>query len=167
MTEQLYSPGDVQKVREKLLKEQKGLDLLTGLEIPPKSACLDHSHQSQLIRGVLHRQSNACLGKLEGVYTRYLSYWYPHSLSTFLRQAADYLELEDDHRYWHPSALKKLQTMFNTCTEGSKRAILADLGQPEGGNGTERKKLFQSALKTKKFTFDEVKKLIQTEKENK
>lgn len=160
MTEHLYNPKDVQKAREKLLKEQGGLDLLTGLEIPPGKACLDHDHSTQYVRGVLHRQSNAVLGKIENLWTRYLSYWYSGTLQDFLRQAADYLDRESDTRYLHPAWQKKLQTMFNTLPEASKKAVLSDLGQDQGGNSTERKKLFKKALMTRKFEFEKVKELI-------
>jgi len=161
----LYSPKDVQKVREQLLKEQDDCDKLTGLEIPPGKGCLDHNHKTQFVRGVLHRQINCALGKLEGVHTRYLSHWYPGTLPEFLRQAADFLELEDDTRYVHPGFLKRLQTLFNSLPEGSKKAVLGSLGQSQGGNSSERKILFKKALMTRQFTFDQVQKLIQTEKE--
>ncbi len=65
MTEDLYSVSDVKRVRELLLKEQGGLDLLTKLEIPCKMAVLDHKHDiNQFVRGVLHRQCNVVLGKI-------------------------------------------------------------------------------------------------------
>ena len=157
----LYTPTDVKKVRELLLKEQDGCDIMTGLPIPDNKACLDHDHGTQFVRGVLHRQTNAALGKLEGIHTRYLSYWYTGTLPDFLRQAADYLEREDDLRYIHPGFIKRLSTDFNKLNEGSKRAALKELGQPEGGNGTERKKLFQKAVLTKEHSFDELKELIE------
>ena len=72
----LRSPKDVQQVREQLLKEQGGIDAITGLEIPPKQAVLDHCHETQFVRAVASRQSNAALGKLENVYARYLKWWY-------------------------------------------------------------------------------------------
>ena len=160
----LYTPTDVKKVRELLLKEQNGCDIMTGLPIPDKQACLDHSHFTQFVRGVLHRQTNAALGKLEGIHTRYLSYWYTGTLPDFLRQAADYLEREDDLRYIHPGFIKRLSTDFNKLPEALKRAVLKELGQPEGGNGTERKKLFQKAVLTKEHTFDKLKEVIERNK---
>ncbi len=162
----LYTPTDVSKVRKTLFEEQEGRDALTGLELPLDKLCLDHNHSTQFVRGVLHRQVNAALGKLEGVHTRYLSYWYTGSLPDFLRQAADYLEREDDKRFIHPGFLKKLQTMYNTLNEASKKEVLHHLGQPQGSNGTERKKLFKKALLTRQFTFQQVKDLINQQKGN-
>ena len=160
----LYSPKDVAKVREKLYNEQGGKDALTGLPLDYEQAVTDHNHNTQYVRGVLHRQVNAALGKLEGVHTRYLSYWYSDTLPDFLRQAADYLEKEQDTRYVHPGWLKKAQTMFNSLPEGDKKAVLEALGQSQGGNSTERKKLFKKALNTKQFTFEQIKGLIQERK---
>ena len=160
----LYTPTDVKKVRELLLKEQDGCDIMTGLPIPDNKACLDHDHGTQFVRGVLHRQTNAALGKLEGIHTRYLSYWYTGTLPDFLRQAADYLEREDDLRYIHPGFIKRLSTDFNKLTEASKRKILKHLGCEEGANASERKRLFQKAVLTKEHTFDKLKEVIERNK---
>lgn len=165
MTEHLYTPNDVKRIRDQLAKEQDNKDALTGLELPDKQKCLDHDHQSQFVRGVLHRQVNAALGKLEGVHTRYLKHWYEGTLPDFLRQAADYLEKEQDTRYVHPGWLKKAQTMFNTLSEGNKKAVLEALGKSQGGNSTERKKIFKSALMTRKFTYEQVKQMINNSKQ--
>lgn len=164
MTEHLYTPNDVKRIRDQLAKEQDNKDALTGLELPDKQKCLDHDHQSQFVRGVLHRQVNAALGKLEGVHTRYLSYWYEGTLPEFLRQAAQYLELEQDERYIHPMWIKKSCTMFNSLNEQGKKEVLHLMHQPQGSNATERKALFRKALLSKKFTFFEVKELIEERK---
>lgn len=164
MTEHLYTPTDVKRVRDKLAEEQNNKDALTGLELPDKQKCLDHDHRSQFVRGVLHRQVNAALGKLEGVHTRYLKHWYEGTLSDFLRQAAQYLELEQDERYLHPMWIKKSCTMFNSLNEAGKKEVLHLMHQPQGSNATERKALFRKALLSKKFTFFEVKELIEERK---
>lgn len=150
----LYTATDVKKVRAILQQEQGGLDLITKIPIPDNQACLDHSHTTQLVRGVLHRQTNAALGKLEGVYTRYLSYWYEGTLSDFLRQSADYLEREEDCRYYHPGWIKKVCTEFSKLNEAGKKSMLEFLGSPQGSNATERKKLFRKAVLSKKFTYE-------------
>lgn len=166
MTEHLhlYSQKDVAKVRELLYNEQDGRDALTGLPLDYKQSVTDHNHKTQFVRGVLHRQCNAVLGKIENLWVRYLSYWFEGTLSEFLRKAADYIERKDDQRYIHPGWIKKSQTMFNSLPEVDKKAVLEALGQNQGGNSTERKKLFKKALSTKQFTFEEVKKIIQERK---
>lgn len=145
-TQDLYTTKDVQQVREQLLGEQDGYDVLTLSKVLPKQSCLDHNHNTLLVRGVLNRQSNAALGKLEGVYTRYLSYWYEGTLSTFLRQAANYLERPDDSRWRHPHFLKKLKSTFNKLPEGEKSKVIKDLGYEDGKNGKSRKEIFSKII---------------------
>jgi len=170
MIEDLYTVKDVQRVRELLLKEQHNLDLITHLLIPPKQACLDHRHDSeQLVRGVLHRQSNAVLGKLEGVWTRYLSYWYPHDLPTFLRQAADYLEDTErnhDKRYRHPNWIKKVKTFYNALNAKQQNQVLVKLSSPEGSNPVKRKELFAKVILQRELGYDKIQSVIQQVKEN-
>lgn len=162
----LYTTKDVQEVRNKLLKEQQGICSLTGLEIPSGQAVLDHNHDTQFVRAVLGRQTNAVLGKIENLEHRFLSWWYPHSYSTFLRAVADYLEREDDKRYLHPGWLKKCVIEFNKLSEPQKGKVLYELGSPKGSNSKERKELFRKALLTKQFDFDTILNLIQLEKGN-
>jgi hypothetical protein len=140
--------------------------MITGLEIPPKQHVLDHSHDdNQYVRSVLHRQSNAALGKIENLYTRYLKYWYPYDLPTFLRQCADYLEREECKEYRHPGWIKKLGTLFNSLGESQKKNVLIKVGLDQGKNSVERKKLFKDLVLTKKHSYDTLRSLILSEKE--
>lgn len=167
MTQDLYSVKDVKTVREFLLKEQNGLDLLTGIQIPDKYAVLDHCHDDdQLIRGVLHRQCNAVLGKIENLWTRYLSYWYPYNLQTFLRQAADYLDREQDTRFRHPNFQKKLKIWFNKLTSKQQNEVLKLLGGYGGANSMQRKDIFSKLILDKKLTFVYIREVINKVKES-
>lgn len=120
----LYTTADVAKVRNLLLQEQEGIDPITGELIPKGQAVLDHCHDSQFVRAVLHRQSNAVLGKLENMHSRYLGWWYDGTLSDFLRGAADYLELDHPQEYYHPGWLKKAKTEFNKLNAGQQLKLL-------------------------------------------
>lgn len=167
MTIDLYNPTDVKKVREQLTEEQDNLDVLTGLPIEPKQHCLDHNHDTMKVRAVLARQSNAALGKIENIWTRYLSYWYPHDLPTFLEQSAAYLRRPDDDRFHHPHWIKKINTEFNKLKESQKDSVLEALGSTRGKNGAERKKLFQAVILTKQFTYDTLSFIIDNERADK
>lgn len=161
MSESLYNTNNVKTVREKILKEQDGKDLLTGLEIPSGQAVLDHNHKTQYVRGVLHRQTNAVLGKIENLWTRYLAYWYEDTLANFLRKCADYLERNDDIRYVHPGWLKRVTTDFKKLNVQKQRYVLENMHVTEvPSNAISRIKSFQSRLKTKKYSYEQVKKLI-------
>ena len=166
MIEQLYTTKDTTRVRQKLLTEQGNLDLITKLEIPNKQAVLDHDHKTQFVRGVLHRQSNAVLGKIENMHTRYLSWWYEGTLSDFLRGCADYLDREQPQNYIHPAFVKFLQVQFNKLSEPQKKKVLAHFGSDEGTNGKQRKALFQKVILRKENTMQEFLEVINKEKDS-
>ena len=93
-----------------------------------------------------------------------MAWWYNGSLSDFLRQCASYLEQPIDRRFRHDQWLKKSGILFNKLSEGQKKEVLHLLGQPQGNNATERRKLFRKALMTRKFTYDQVKAMIEERK---
>ncbi len=163
MIKDLNTVKDVKEVREKLLKEQQGLDAITGLEIPTGKAVLDHCHKTGFVRAVLHRQSNAVLGKIENLWTRYLSYWYTGSLSTFLRQCADYIDKKHPEDYMHPAWKKKVLTEFNKLTASAKDKVLQALEQEKCSNNASRVKAMKELIKDKTYSSS---KLFQTIKEN-
>jgi len=156
MNKDLYTTKDVQEVRQELLQKQKNIDPITKQVIPEKQAVLDHDHKTQFVRAVLSRQCNVVLGKLENMWTRYLSWWYTGTLPEFLRGCADYLEKEQPQDYVHPAWIKKAKTEFNKLSEGAKDRALKNLSSIAGKNSTERKKLFEKVIKSKRFTFREI-----------
>ena len=160
MATDLYSTTDVAKVRSLLLTEQDGCDKLTGLPIPQGQAVCDHSHKTQYVRGVLHRQSNAVLGKIENLWTRYLSYWYNGTLAQFLRQAANYLELKEEDRYVHPAWIKRVTIDFGKLKAEQQSNVLTKMQIAHSGNSASRKLHFTKALKTKQFTFEQIKEYL-------
>lgn len=165
MTRDLYNPKDKAEVRDLLLKEQDYKCALTGLPLDKSQSVLDHAHDNEMfVRGVISRQSNSLLGVIENGWKRYMQWWYNGTISDFLRQCAQYLEKKPDSRYRHDHWIRKSQTLFNTLPEGDKKVVLEALGQSQGGNSTERKKLFKKALNTKQFTFEQIKGLIQERK---
>ena len=161
MTKDLYTAKDVSEVKRLLYAEQDGKCALSGVAVQLKDCHTDHSHDDeQFVRGVLYKQSNMGLGKIEGLWTRYLKYWYPDDLPTFLRQAADYLERSKDTRYRHPGWTKRLQTIFNGLKEPVKDDILKSLVVGSGNNAKTRKELFRKAVLSRKFNYNELKDLI-------
>lgn len=154
-TQDLYTPTDIKKVREILTKEQKGLDPITGL--PLQTPCLDHKHDLEsLVRGVLSRQINAYVGKLENNYKMYIGYWCNIPLPELLRNIADYLEKPEDKRYRHSGWLKKVQTEFNKLNSSEQNEVLRSLIGKTGKNPKERKELFRKILLTREHTFDSI-----------
>jgi N-glycosylase/DNA lyase len=164
MTQDLYTSADVSKVRALLYKEQQGKCALSGVEFPLKDFHTDHRHdEEQLVRAALYKQSNMALGKLEGLWTRYLAYWYPSTLPEFLRAAADYLERSEanpDTRWRHVGWIKKIQTKFNKLTATQQNTVLQSLDRPNGKNPAERKKYFLAAVKSKVYGYDIIRNII-------
>lgn len=160
----LYSVTDVKNARERLLEDQGGVDPITGLIIPCKQAVLDHDHKTQYVRAVLHRQSNAVLGKIENMWVRYLGWWYTGTLPEFLRGCADYLEKEHPQNYVHPAFVKYLQIQFNKLPEGQKKNVLSYFNSELGTNGKQRKELFKKVIMRKENSMKEFLSIIEKEK---
>ena len=162
----LYTTKDVQKVREQLYKEQGGIDPITGLTIPEKQKVLDHDHSNHYVRAVLHRQTNAVLGKIENLWTRYLSYWYTGTLSEFLRGCADYIEKEHPKEYLHPAFIKSLQVQFNKLNEKQKQNVLSYFGEERGCNSSQRKLYFKKFILKRTHSMNEILDVIKKEKQS-
>lgn len=169
MTEDLYTTADTKRVRELLYKEQAGLCKLSKVAVALKDCHLDHKHDDQqLVRGVLYKQSNMGLGKLEGLWTRYLAYWYPGTLSEFLRASADYLEQSEeqpDTRFRHNHWMKKLKTKFNALNAKQMDEVLISLGSSKGNNATSRKQLFSKLVLDRSLGYDTILSAINKAKE--
>lgn len=164
MTEDLFTPTDVAKIRALLLKEQGNLCAITKVPIKPSDTHTDHRHDAeQLVRGAVNKHANMLLGKLENLQVRYLNHWYAGSLSDFLRQCADYLDRPIDRRFRHPNWIKKTITEFNKLKVSEQNNVLIALGQPRGVNLVERRKLLNKAILTRKFSRDTIIHLIQKE----
>ena len=73
-----------------------------------------------------------------------------------MRGCADYLDKEQPKEYIHPQFIQKLQSQFNSLKEGDKKVILKMLGQEEGANGAERKKLFRKGVLKREKTYQEI-----------
>ena len=165
MIRELYTPKDKAEVRDFLLKEQNNKCALTGLPLDKSQAILEHAHDDEMfVRGVTSRAANSLLGVIENNFKRYMAWWFSGTISEFLRQCAQYLERPHDKRFRHDHWLKKCSILFNKLPEGVKKEVLHELGQTQGGNAAERKKLFRKALMTRQFNYDQIKKLIQEKK---
>ena len=160
-TKDLFTVADVKRVRDQLYEEQDGMCALTGLELERSKAVLDHAHDhEQLVRGVIHRFGNTTLGKIENLHKRYLSFWYPGTLSDFLKQCVAYLEQEQDTRFRHNGWIKKIQTLFNSLSEGQKNEVLAEFGVHGCKNSTERKKAFKELVLSQKYSYNQLRSIL-------
>lgn len=163
MSEHLYTPSDVKRVKDRLAKEQNGIDPILKEPFKETLVC-DHDHSTQHVRAALNRNSNAFEGKVWNAYIRCLKWLSDKPLSEILRNLAEYYEQDYSQNPLHPGFLKRLCTDFASLNEAGKKEVLHLMHQPQGSNATERKALFRKALLSKKFTFFEVKELIEERK---
>jgi hypothetical protein len=159
LTKDLYTTKDVEVVRNQMLEAQKGIDPITKEPIKVNQAVLDHCHDSQKVRAVLSRPCNIALGKIENLWSRYLSWWYGGTLPQFLRGCADYIEQHkvQEPIYTHPAWLKKIKIEFKKLKAIEQSNLLAKMGS--SGNQTNldhRLKSFTKLLLQKKMTFKEL-----------
>lgn len=163
MSIHLYNTKEVAETRKKLYEEQGGIDKLTGIPLEYKDSVTDHDHKTQYVRGIIHRQVNAVVGKVENMYIRYIKWWCSIPLPELLRKIADYLELPQDKRYVHPSWLKACQSKFNALDEKSKAAVLKDMALHDGKNGKERKEIFRKGLLSRRYTLTQIENILRKE----
>lgn len=164
-TTDLYTAKEIAAVRALLSKEQNGLSAMTGL--PLSSPVTDHCHSAenhQLVRAVINSKENVALGRIEGLYARYVGYWYEGTYPEFLRLVADYIERGVDRRYRHSMWIAKINTLFFSLPTAKQDELLVKLGQPRGKNQKERKKYLQKAILSKNFGYTALRQMIESTK---
>ena len=167
MTQDLYTPNDIKKVREQLAKEQDYKDLITGTDLEGSRPVLDHAHDSdQYVRGVLLHTTNAFVGVVENAYKRHISWWLDDmTLAELLRNTAEYLERPPDKRFRHNGWIRVVQIAFNKASAKQQNAILEALGSKQGSNLAERRKLLKKAIMQREKGHEEIMKIIRKETE--
>jgi len=118
--------NDIKDVRDKLLKEQNGLCLISKKR--PKRPVVDHHHKRKikgtgLVRGVIDSNMNVFLAKIENNACRYGIE--QSELPTILRNIADYLEREH-LPYIHPTEKPKRQILTKSSYNKLKKAWKLD-----------------------------------------
>lgn len=115
---------------------------------------VDHCHETGEVRGVLHRQSNAFLGKIENAWKRYAKRSSSVSLPDALRNMADYIE-NSRTGIMHPTgatqlakrfAIKKMEDQINFLLDAG-----FDLDSITNMNSEERTKLYRKNLTKNKY----------------
>ena len=87
------------------------------LETGCSNPCVDHNHETGMVRGVISMEGNTFLGRVENSFKRFGTSS-EIGLSKILRNMADYLD-KGDKKILHPVGLKQLVGRF-------KRLVVAD-----------------------------------------
>lgn len=90
---------EVKKFREDMLADQHNICCLCEHTITDGEAVLDHNHRTGLVRGVLHRNCNLFLGKIENNIPR--NKITEKMLSTILLNIQRYIR--DSTEVYHPT----------------------------------------------------------------
>ena len=111
---------------------------------------VDHCHDTGLIRGVLHRQSNAWAGKIENSWKRFGQNNSKVSLPDALRALADYLENARTD-VMHPVGLTQKCKRFSRLPKARQTEILLHMKCEENDinsckNAAERTQYFRTAF---------------------
>lgn len=118
---------DIKRLREKWLKKQDGKDAaypLLNIEI----AALDHDHASGLCRGVLDRDVNQFIGKIESNWKRFVKHKVT-DLPNLLRGIANYLENNMEvEEILHPKSVSDKVRKFSRLNTKEQDDILIDMG---------------------------------------
>lgn len=164
----LYTAKDVSSLRKLLYNEQLGIDPILQESIEFTSSVLDHDHESQRVRKVLHRQTNSFEGKVYNAYLRCLKWVTEKDLPSILRSLADYYDLHENanNSPFHPGWQKKVSSMFNKLNESQKDKLLVSLGFSKGSNVKERKALFRAATLDRDLGYLKIKEAITKVKES-
>lgn len=159
----LTSQKDIKDCRDRLVREQEGLDAITGYELPTNKAVLDHNHSNDLVRGVVHRNANSLLGRIENGFTREMKWWYQGTIQDFLRQCADYLDKEDVEVY-HSGWIKTVMVQFNKLNAAEQNRTLKELGRYKlKMNLLQRRKAMREVLTKRLVTKGEALEVIKGE----
>jgi len=111
---------------------------------------VDHDHRSGRIRGVVSREGNALLGKVENFFfTRCATL--SQDLPEVLRAMAEYLEQEQGP--YHPVGIRQVTTKFKNQPKPVQIKILEHRGIPHSvikqcRNGKQRSVLYRKHLET-------------------
>ena len=159
MNEDLYTPADIKRVRDEMVKSQNGIDPILNepFKEPP---ALDHDHTSQHVRAALNRNTNAFEGLVTNAHKRCLQWLTDKPLPDILRNLAEYLERDYSTNPRHPSWIKRVTTDFNKLKAQQQINVLQRMKVTAGGSSAVRKEQFVKALKTKAYGFDLIKEYL-------
>lgn len=118
---------NIKNLRNQWLKEQNFLDPISKRKI--KIPNLDHCHDTGFCRGVLDREENAFLGKVENAYKRFLKHK-GVSIDEILLGVIEYLSSNKfGEQILHPKSVSKEIKRFSYLTKSLQFSLLVFLGQ--------------------------------------
>lgn len=120
------------------------------LSIKTNDWVVDHDHQTGMIRGVISRQANILLGKIENCYLR-MCKGDKEFLPVTLEALASYLD-KSKTEYLHPVGAKQLANRFLRMKKAEQEQTLFELNAEKSvvhscTNAKERTSIYSSIIK--------------------
>jgi len=143
---QILKQKDLKKYRERWISN-KDYDPLVQSKII--NSVVDHNHKTGLIRGVIDRETNQYIGKLEQNFIRFIHWKFPDVfLPDFLKRIADYLMQDYRSNPIHPVFVQKQIKKFSRLSlDNQKSILLKECGYLQvGKDKKENTKLYRSFL---------------------
>lgn len=119
---------------------------LLGIPLSQEDAVVDHDHKTGKVRGVVHRQGNALMGKVENYYLRFMAKLDVGDLRQVLIRIVEWMETNYDHMPLHPDGAKKLVSQFRARKAKDQETFLEAVGIDPAKTGVERTKQFRAWL---------------------
>ena len=129
---------------------------ILGTALDHGSAVVDHDHASGLIRGVIDRQANVLLGKIERLQKTFLK-CSNDELRLILMRCVDWMDSHESDTSetmpFHPKGKARMITKFRAMPKSQQEAMLIAVGQmadvqfPIGDTKAERLKQLKLLLK--------------------
>lgn len=121
---------DIKPFREERLMLQNNLCCLCKQYIKPEDAALDHDHVSGKVRGVLHKDCNILLGKIENfIFRQGKRLSLLNTIGLFMGNVVKYMYCKYEHMPLHPKHLTdkdKLLKKYRRLKKNSKKQETKD-----------------------------------------
>ena len=119
---QVLRRSDIKRLKERL----GGRDPILGKY--SENWVLDHDHDTGFCRGIIDRDVNQFIGKIESAYKRFVKHKTTESLPNILQDIASYLDTagvsEEFSHILHPEGVAKLCRQFSYKNSSEQSKIL-------------------------------------------
>lgn len=161
MKKRLKNPKEAAAYRKELLKKQKGIDPIIGIEIT--KPVLDHQHSgNQHCREVLQNEVNGWEGRVVNSFKRCLGHLTDKPLYEVLRNLADYIERNEktpeDEQVIHHTALTVDVKKFKSLPAAQQISILESFGVMPESNSAKRANQARKLIKSGDLDMTQIKK---------
>ena len=121
---------------------------IQGIPLSQDNAVLDHCHRTGRVRGVISRDANALMGKIENYCSRFMASSGGVGLPQLLGNIADWIEADYSDRPMHPNGIAKEIARFRSMSAGEQRHFLWVIEMEPAKNSRERTKQFAKWIRS-------------------